>query len=306
MTATDPPEQHVRATRLGVTAVLAPIVGFSVMNVIVKITHVQALVFAFYRLWIGAAVMVVTLFAIGRRLTWSTFRQAIPSGILFGLNLCFFFAALKATSIADVLIVAALQPALTLTVAGPLFGERVTATDVLWTSVSLVGVVLVVVGSSGTPAWSLRGDLFAVGALLAWTVYWLMSKRVRRGVRAIDYMTAVTVVAAVTVTPVALLSGQSFAVRWQDSLWLVLFVAGAQGGHSILAWSHEQMDVSISSLLILAEPIVSPVVALIVLSEPLPLLSILGGLVAVVAVGMVIWSSTRRGKAAVAPEAAPT
>jgi drug/metabolite transporter (DMT)-like permease len=288
-----------------VLAILGPIAAFSVMNVVVKITRLGALAFAFYRLWMGAVLMLLLLLVTGRRLSWSALRRAAPSGVLFGANLCFFFSALKLTSVADVLIVAALQPALTLMVAGPLFGERVTAHDVVWTAVSLGGVVLVILGSSGTPVWSLQGDLWAVGALLAWTTYWLLSKRVRQEVRAIEYMTAVTVIAAIVVTPVALLSGQGLAVRWQDLLWLVLFVATAQGGHSLLAWSHAQVDVSISSLLILAEPIISAVSALVFLGEPLPALSIAGGLVAVLAVGVVIRRATRTAKEAVPPEVAP-
>jgi drug/metabolite transporter (DMT)-like permease len=262
----------------------------------VKLTRIAALAFAFYRLWLGAVVMLSVLALSGRRLSVATLRRAAPGGVLFGANLCFFFAALKLTSVVDVLIVAALQPALTLIVAGPIFGERVTLHEVAWTVVSLIGVVLVVIGSSGTPVWSLEGDLLAVGALFAWTTYWLLSKHVRRDVPAIDYMTAVTIIAAIVVTPVALLSGESFTIRWQDWLWLVLFVVGAQGGHSILAWSHAQVDVTISSLLILAEPVISSVAALLILGEPLPALSIAGGVVTVVAVGMVIRRATRAAK----------
>jgi drug/metabolite transporter (DMT)-like permease len=288
-----------------VLAILTPITAFSLMNVIVKIVHTPALTFAFLRLWMGALVMLTLLPLVGRRLTWTTLRRAAPSGILFGANLCFFFSALKLTSVADVLIVAALQPALTLIVAGPLFGERVTGQEVGWTAVSLAGVVLVIVGSSGTPVWSWRGDLFAVGALLAWTTYWILSKHVRRSVPALEYMTAVTLTAAVVVTPVALLSGQRFTVRWQDWLWLLLFVAGAQGGHSLLAWSHAQVDVSISALLILAEPVISALAALVFLGEPLPALSIAGGLIAVLAVGVVVHRATRTEQQEVPPEVAP-
>jgi drug/metabolite transporter (DMT)-like permease len=290
-----------RATRLGLAAVLVPIAAFSLMNLVVKVVDTPPIVFAFYRLWIGSAVMLVLLAALHRRLSWATVRRAAVSGVLFGANICFFFSALRLTSIADVLIVAALQPALTLLVAGPMFGERVTAHDVVWTTVSLAGVVLVIVGSSGTPVWSWKGDLFAVGALLAWTTYWILSKRVRQDVPAIEYMTAVTIVAALSVTPVAMLSGQSFHLRWSDGAWLLLFVAGAQGGHSLLAWSHAQVDVSISSLLILIEPVLSPVAALVILGEPLPALSIVGILVTVVAVGMVIGRATRQAVPEVAP-----
>jgi drug/metabolite transporter (DMT)-like permease len=295
-----------RATRLGVVAILGPVAAFSVMNVVIKITHMGALEFAFYRLWMGAVIMVAVLAVTGRRLSWFILRRTAPSGVLFGVNLCFFFTAIKHTSVADVLIVAALQPALTLLVAGPMFGERVTAHEVGWTAVSLAGVVLVVLGSSGTPVWSLQGDLWAVGALFAWTTYWILSKRIRQQVQALEYMSAVTVTAAVVVTPVALLSGQSLSFRRQDLLWLILFVLVAQGGHSLLAWSHAQVDVSISSLLILAEPVISAVAALIFLGEPLPALSIAGGLVAVLAVGVVIHRATRAAREeAVPPEVAP-
>jgi drug/metabolite transporter (DMT)-like permease len=286
-------------------AVLGPITAFSLMNIVVKVIHTHALTFAFYRLWMGSVVMLAVLGVTGRRLSWSTLRRAAPSGVLFGANICFFFSAIKLTSVADVLIVAALQPALTLMVAGPLFGERVTSHYVAWTAVSLVGVLLVILGSSGTPVWSLGGDLLALGALLAWTVYWLLSKRIRQDLPALEYMSSVTVVAAVVVTPVAALSGQGFGMRGPDVWWLVLFVAGAQGGHSLLAWSHAQVDVSISALLILIEPVLSPVAALIFLDEPLPGLSIAGGLLAVLAVGAVISQATREAREDVPPEVAP-
>ena len=62
---------------------------------------------------------------------------------------------------------------------------------------------------------------------------------------------------------------------------------------------------SISSLLILAEPVISAIAALIFLGEPLPALSIAGGLIAVLAVGVVIHRATRGGQEAVPPEVAP-
>jgi drug/metabolite transporter (DMT)-like permease len=291
-----------RATRLGVLAVLGPIVVFSLMNVIVKIVRAPALTLATYRLWMGVVIMLAVLRVTRRRLSWRIVRRSLLSGVLFGLNLALFFSAIKKTSVADVLILAALQPALTLTVAGSFFGERVTRHQVLWTGVSLAGVVLVIVGSSGTPVWSLAGDLLALGSLFAWTTYWLLSKQVRRGVPAIEYMTTVTIGAALFLTPVWLVSGQSRTMRWQDWMWTLLFVGGAQAGHSVMAWSHAQIDVSVSSLITLAEPVVSSVAALVFLSESLPALSIAGGLVAVMAVGMVVRRATRAAGEPVAPE----
>jgi drug/metabolite transporter (DMT)-like permease len=60
--------------------------------------------------------------------------------------------------------------------------------------------------------------------------------------------------------------------------------------------------VTISSLLILAEPVISAVAALLILGEPLPALSIAGGLIAVGAVGMVIRRATRAAKEETVPQ----
>lgn len=296
----------LKATPLGVAAVLGVITVFSVFNVIVKIVQMPAVTFAFYRLWLGAAVMVLLMLVSGRRLTWAKIRASAPGGLLFGFNILLFFVAIRATAVADVLIIAALQPALTMLVAGPLFGERVTRHEVAWAGVSLLGVALVAVGQSGTPAWSLRGDLFAVGALLVWTVYFLISKRVRRSVPAVEYMTTVTLISAVVITPVALLSGERLSgVRMQDWLWLGLFVAGAQGGHVLLAWAHAHVDVSVSSLLILAEPAISAVAALVFLGEPITALAIAGGGVVLASVAAIVRRATRAGEDVTADGAAP-
>jgi drug/metabolite transporter (DMT)-like permease len=284
----------LRATPLGIAAVAIPVVGWSFANTIVKLTPIPVLEFTFWRLWLGAACMVVATTAARRRITWSIVKASAPAGVLFGANLLLFFEALRRTGVADVLLIAALQPALVLVVAGRMFGEHASRRDVAWTLVSVAGVALSIVGSSSNAVWSLEGDLLAVASLLVWTAYFLLSKRVRQGVQAIEYVTTVTIVAAVVVTPVAIASGQSLGdLRAVDWLWLTLFVAAAQGGHLLLAWAHSQVDVSVSSVIILGEPVVSAVAALVVLGEPLAVLQVAGGLIAVLAVAGVVWRASR-------------
>jgi drug/metabolite transporter (DMT)-like permease len=295
MDATHP--HAVRVTRLGGLAVLVAVSGWAMTNLILKVTHAPALTFAFYRLWFGAAIMLVALGATRRRLTWPMIKTSAPGGVIFGLNVALFFSALKATNVADVLVIQALQPALILLVAGRMFGERITRFDVLWTLVSVGGVVLVTVGSSGTPAWSLRGDVYAVGSLICWTLYFLVSKQARRTVPATEYMTTVTLLAAVVVTPLALASGQSLSgLRWQDWAWLGLFLVAAQGGHVLLAWAHAQVDVSISSLLLLAQPIIAVAGAALLLDEPLRALEIVGGVVVIASMAAIVMRAARVGK----------
>ena len=270
-----------RASRSGVlgpAAVLTAVAGWSVTNTLVKVSDLPALTFAFWRLWIGAVVLVGATAVARRRVSWDIVRASAPGGVLLGLEIAMFFSAIKRTSIVDVTMIAALQPALVLLVAGRIFNERVTGREVGLTIVSVAGVAIVALGSAGTPAWSLVGDLFAVGALVAWTGYFLVSKHVRMEVNTLEYFTVVTVVAAVVVTPITLASGVRIAVGQPDQwFWLGLFVAGATTGHLLVAWAQPYVDVSVSSQLMLAQPVFSAVAALVILDQPLTLLAIVGG-----------------------------
>jgi drug/metabolite transporter (DMT)-like permease len=292
----------LHATRLGVLAVVAPVVGWSFSNTIVKIVHATGLQFAFWRLWAGAAAMVLILLVARRRLTWSLIKSSIVPGVLFGGNIALFFSALRFTGVADVLVIAALQPALVLLVAGRLFGERVTRSEVAWTMGSVGGVVAFVIGSRGTPVWSLAGDLLAFAGLLVFTGYFLISKRVRQRVQAIEYMTAVTLVAAVVFTPVAMASGNAEPLHGRDWLWLLVFVTTAQVGHLMLAWAHRHVDATVASLLLLGEPPLTALAGYLVLDETLTWLQVVAGLLAVGCLGVVVAKATRAG-AAVAPAA---
>jgi drug/metabolite transporter (DMT)-like permease len=270
-----------RASRSGVlgpAAVVLAVAGWSVTNTLIKVSDLPALTFAFWRLWIGAVVLVVATAAARRRVGWAIVRASAPGGVLLGLEIALFFSAIKRTSIVDVTMIAALQPALVLLVAGRMFNERVTGRVVALTLLSVAGVAVVAIGSAGTPAWSLAGDLFAVGSLFAWTGYFLVSKHVREEVNALEYFTVVTVVAAAVVTPITLVSGVRIAVgqpaQW---FWLGLFVVGATTGHLLLAWAHAFVDVSVSSQLMLAQPVFSAIAALVILDQPLTALAVAGG-----------------------------
>jgi drug/metabolite transporter (DMT)-like permease len=285
----------LRARPIGVLAIAIPVVGFSLSNLIVKTVPVPALTFAFWRLWCGATVMLVVATIARRPLTRQVLRAGVPAGVLFGLSIPLFFAALKETAVADVLVIGALQPALTVLVAGRLFGERHTRRELWFVMASVVGVAVFVIGSSGTPAWSLRGDLLAFAALLIFTVYFLWSKRARSNVAAIEYMATVTLVAATVVTPIALLGPGIGGMRGTSWLWLALFVTIAQGGHLLLAWAHPHVDVTVSSLLLLGEPPISATAAFIAFGEPVTWLGVLGGAIALGGLAAVVRSATASG-----------
>lgn len=285
-------------------AVAAAVTAWGFGGIMVKLASFEGVALSFYRLWLGFAVMFLILHLMRRPLSVTAVRAALPGGLLFGVNVAMFFTGIKLTTVANATLVSALQPALVLLVAGAWFSERVGLREVFWTGVSFAGVVVVILGSAGAPAWSPIGDLLAVGALFTFTGYFLVSKRIRSSVDPVQYVAAIQFIAAVVVTPIALVTGPRNLVAGGpiDWLWMVMIVlVSGLGGHLLVNWAHRYVDVSISSLLMLGVPIVAALGAWAVLAEPLGPLQILGGLIALAAIVVIV----RTHEPAVIAESAP-
>ena len=274
----------------GIAGVVAAVAAWGFGPIFIKLIGLQGLTLALYRLWLGFGVMALVAVVTGRRISGDDARTAALGGFLFGINVTFFVSAIKHTSVADASLITALAPVLILVAAGPMFGERIAFRDLVLTAVILGGVGLVVIGSSGRPEWSVLGDVLAVGALVSWAAYFVATKKARIKMGTVEYQTVVMLTASLVVTPYVLLSGSELVRPGSDDwFWLVLFVLvpGAVG-HGLMSWSHRYVDVSVSSLIVVAQPVVSALAAAVVLDEALGALQLLGGAVVLIAIGVLV------------------
>ncbi len=252
------------------------------------LTSAPGLVVTFYRLWLGSALLVIINYAIGRRLSWATFRASWLGGIFLAGDMALFYSAIKLASVVDVTVIGAFQPVLVILAARRLFGERLARWDVMWITLAMLGVVATVLGPGVKTQHQLLGDLLAVGSLLCWSAYWLVTKHTRELHGALEYTVAVTVMSAVVVTPIVLLSGQSLAdVKLGDWTWIILLAVVPGGGHLIMNWSHRYVDASISSILGNLSPLVAAVLAIPILNQSLTISQVLGVLVGLGAIAAV-------------------
>ena len=294
-------------TRRPVAGTMAVLLAVSVWGVVAVVTRfvdqVNGLVLAFHRLWIGAVATLLVFYATGRRLSWRTIRMSIPGGLAFGGDIVLFFSALRHTTVANATVVGALQPALVMLVAGRMFGEPVTVGIVGWSVTAIVGVAVVVYGSSGAPVWSVTGDLLAVGALFAWTLYFIASKQVRRELAPFEYLAAMLIVATVAIAPIALLFGGPLDPGGLHNwAWICLLAIGSGGiGHLLINWAHDHIDLAVMSLLTLAVPVFAVVSAAIFLDEGVTWVQVLGMAIVLGALG-VVTVTTARAVPALEPE----
>jgi drug/metabolite transporter (DMT)-like permease len=256
--------------------VLVATMFWSFGGVLGKSTNASGVVLSFWRMWIASAVLLVIVVATKRWPSRADFRRAALAGVLFGLNICVFFIAIETVSIATALIIAALGPVVALPVSVMFFGERPTSVKVLCAAASVVGVIVAVLvapsrGSGATS--STVGYLWAVLALVFWVGYLLVSKGVRPHVETVRFMFVVSLIGAVTVSALVVITGESLGqIHGAGWAWVVLLALGPGiAGHGMVAWAQPRVDASVTSVLIQAEPVGATAAAWVILGQRISL-----------------------------------
>ena len=136
--------------------------------------------------------------------------------------------------------------------------------------------------------------VFGVTAMLTFTAYYLINRRVRSttAIAPMEWMCGVTLFAAIAITPVALATSSPDDYRQLAGAdWVyLLFVAVVVGivGHTMMSWAHKFIPAARSSLFLLAMNVVAIAAAWPLHDEPVTLMQAVGGIVVLGAVAAVL------------------
>lgn len=292
--------------RLGIVAVSIATVVWATGTVIAKWSSLSGLSFAMFRLWTGVVISLISLLVLRRRLTWSMFRATALGGVVFAVDIALHFSSVKLTSVADVALIGALAPVAIAVISARMLHERVGWRNALLVVASFLGVVIVAIGSSGSPTFSLAGDLLALAGIATWSAYWFFSRHARRQVPAIEYFASVMIAGAIVITPFTLLvEGVPAMPDPKDwaAVWAVALFPGFVG-HTLVIWSHRHVESWRSALITQCTPVISALLAWWVLGEAVPPLVAVGGAIVIASTGAVIAAAARRDSAAELAQAA--
>ncbi len=259
-----------------------------------KLITAPSVIAVLYRFWLSVPVLYVMTLATGHRLSMATIKRTVFAGAAFGINLVFVFLTINEAAIAVLSVIAALQPGMILLVAGRFLGEKATPWHILWTVVGVGGTVVVVLGGGRSFEVTGLAIIYSVVSQLFFTFYFVETKRVRSRyqIDSIEWMAGVTLFAALTVTPWALISSDRsdyFAVNGLDWVWLAFIIIFTGGlGHVLMAWVLKYIDASRSSLYLLSMNIVAIGAAWLIHDEPLSMVQLAGGAIVFAAVGAVV------------------
>jgi drug/metabolite transporter (DMT)-like permease len=297
--------QH-RRSGLPLLAVALAVFAWGFGPLFVKGIDASAPTIVLWRVTIGTAIAVPFAYLVGGRITLRLVVVAFPAGVCFALSFIFGFASFRETSIVNATLIPALQPVLILLLATRMFGERRSGVELAYAALALLGVVVVVAGASSEGA-TFEGNVLAVLNLLVFTGYFLLGKRARDAdVHAWSFLAAVFLGACVIVVPWGLLASHDLgAIQGTDWLLLLgLILFPGMVGHGLMTWAHQYVDVTVTSMMTLANPVVSIVGAWILFDQDLAPAQMVGGVVVLAALGAIL--RRQRAERALAAEAALT
>lgn len=275
------------------------VLGFVILSwgagpVITKLVTVHPMLGTMLRFGLAVPLLFMLVKLRGGRVTKETVRRTALPGLAFGINLIFVFAAVQEVTIAVLAVTIALQPALLLLVAGPIFDERPTLAHVLWTLVGVSGAAGVILGAGQEFRASGLGLFFCLAALLTFSVYFVLTRVARStiDVDPVEWMAGINIwsLAAATIPAPFVVTGADINdVDRMDLFWLVIlaYVTGVFG-HVLMSWVHGYIEAARSSLYLLAMNLISVSLAWWVHDEPVTATQLLAGLVVLGAVAAVI------------------
>ena len=229
---------------------------FSWGPILVRDNEFGALPFAFWRLLGAAAWAVAALYLRGGRLDRRVLRHSLAGGVVFTINAATFFTAIKTTSVANAMVIGSTAPIFLMWAASRVFGEKISNRVKLATPVAIAGMVLVLLGRSGsTEGWSLTGDVLAVVATLAFAGYLVVSRVAREHLGALEYQAGWSTIATALMLPVALLSFDPLVVGDGRS-WVVAatMAVTAGGAHLTVNYSHRYVSLRAITLMNMVAP----------------------------------------------------
>jgi drug/metabolite transporter (DMT)-like permease len=238
-------------------------------------------------------------------MSWRILKLSAPGGLAFALNIATFFVAVKRTSIANASVIAAMQPLVLMLIVNRVFGERPRRAHWVYSALAMVGVVLVVRGSTSAKTGDPFGDFLAFLAMLLFCAYFLASKKARRTLSTFEYQAGLLIVSAVIMLPLALVSGSSIRVhRGIDWFWLAMMVLLPGSGHLLTNYALAYIPLIVPAVMNLFVPAGSTLLAWLLVDERLVAVQVAGVVVVVSALAVMI-ASTNPGtttKPAIAPE----
>ncbi len=249
---------------------------------------------ALYRATLAALLIGAFLIITKQKIPFKNIKKEIPllivSGVAMGFNWILLFEAYKYTTVSVATLSYYFAPVIVTAVCPFLFREKLTAKQIICFIMSTLGIVLITAtGNMGGGSSDITGILFGLGAACLYATVVLLNKFIKN----VDgiHRTLLQFLAAIAVLlPYVLFTGGFTLGALDTKGWVcLLFVGLIHTGVSYCLYfsSLKELPGQKAAILSYIDPLVAVIISVTVLSEPITLWQIIGG---ILVLGFTLWN----------------
>jgi drug/metabolite transporter (DMT)-like permease len=287
---------------LALPALLLGAAGIGFAPIFVRVSELDPTATAFHRaLWSVPALALWV--ALERRRHPGVLRPAargdiaklVLGGFCFAADLAAFHWAIVTTSVANAALFLHFMVIFVTLGMWLLFRERPTPTFLAGLACALAGTAILMGRSLGLSPAQLGGDALGLLAALFYAGYILIVGRLRSRFSTATIMLWTTAAMALALVPIVWISGESVVPRTGEGLALLIGLALVThvAGQGLVAWGLLHLPAAFGSVVLLFAPMVSALLAWILLAEPLTGVQMLGGAVVLAGIALARHGSAR-------------
>jgi drug/metabolite transporter (DMT)-like permease len=266
--------------------------------ILVKVAAQPGLVSGSYRLGVGAAVLLPIWLIKSKGLklpAWENLKFIVAGGVIFGLEIGLWNTSILMTTAAKATLLSNGAPVWVGLAASFFFKEKLSK-KYWW------GLVLALLGMSviaGINQFSSKpnlGDLLAFSTSFMYASVMLLTQKSRTKIDTLTFSAIYTTTAALTILPIALLSGQTMT-GFSSQSWVALISLGL--GPQVVGWmlinyAMGYLRASHVSVSLLGQPVVTAILGAVLLHEALTPNQIFGGALALTGIYLVNQKSAKK------------
>ncbi len=274
----------------------------SFAGIFVALSDAPPLIIAFYRMFLSVVILTPT-FILRRDCHLSLFKDLRPVvvGFFLAIHFILWVSAFEYTAVANAVIFIALQPIFTLLFEAIWAREDLRPGLMIGVLLAVTGSFIVGMGDLGNLFANVFGDTLAALAAFFAGLYLFSGRSLRRELDYFPYIYIVYSYASLFLVLGVLISGTSFT-GYGTSNWLY-FIGLAAGptviGHSVLNLAVRFVPATLVSVAIIGEPILTTILAWILLGDRITILTFVGG--AMILSGVVYTMLKQSRRAATTP-----
>lgn len=264
------------------TAIPIAIVAVSSAAIFIRFSGSHPIAVAFYRMFFSAALLLVFMPPYLGSLKKNTKKEwltLITTGLFLAIHFSAWIASLDHTSVASSSILVSTHPLLVAWISSWYLGERTSLKAYSGIGIALIGVVVMAFSNYRVSGRALFGDMLALIGMVAMAGYILRGRKIRQKMDVIPYAFVVYLFSSIFLAIFSIPFSTTFAIypAREYLLFFALALIPTVFGHTFFNWGLKHVKARIISVSFLGEPMGASVLALLILKEIPPALTVFGG-----------------------------